>query len=94
LFYYKGSVLFYYNGWKKEGMGYIDEKNIRKNNNLINKYKVLFPKAWGTGNMAVDNLNPFIVDENSCCSETYIVIGTFDNKNTASNAISYIGEVQ
>lgn len=86
---FKNSVLFYYNGWKKEGIGYIDRTSIKKNIEWIKKYKVYIPKAWGIGNMSQDWLNPFLGMLNSCCTETYLVIGPFDNKQTAENVISY-----
>ena len=83
------SVSFYYNGWKKDGVGYIDKSRVKKNTAWINKYKILIPKAWGIGNMRTDWLNPFLVGPNSCCTETYLVIGPFDNKKNAENVISY-----
>lgn len=86
---FPNSVLFYYNGWKKEGVGYIDKSNIKKNLGWINKYKILIPKAWGIGNISRDWLNPFLVAQNSCCTETYLVIGPFDDKKVAENVITY-----
>jgi len=83
------SVLFYYNGWRKDGIGYIDKSRVKKNTAWINKYKILIPKAWGIGNMRTDWLNPFLVSPNSCCTETYLVIGPFDSKKNAENVISY-----
>src|SRR5690606_2419624 len=86
---FKDAVMFYYNGWQKEGIGYIDKGSIRKNIELINDYKVLIPKAWGAGNMAKDWLNPFIAEPNSCCTETYLVVGPFSKKSTAENVVAY-----
>jgi len=86
---FEGSCKFYYNGWRSKGIGYIDSKLIRKNKDLVNKQKVLIPKAWGTGNPLTDWLHPFIPDANSCCYETYLVVGPFESLNEAQNAISY-----
>lgn len=86
---FQGSVVFYYYGWRKEGVGYIDIKAIRKNVDWVSKYKVYVPKAWGIGNISQDWIKPFIGGPNSCCAETYLVIGPFDNKQTADNVISY-----
>ena len=86
---FKDSVEFYYNGWRKEGLGYIAKKDVKKNHNWMNGYKVLIPKAWGVGNAGKDWLNPFIVGPNSCCSETYLVVGPFVKRKIAENAISY-----
>jgi site-specific DNA-methyltransferase (adenine-specific) len=87
---FDNSVQFYYNGWQREGIGYIDKKNIRKNLELIYGYKILIPKAWGTGNISKDWLNPIIAENNSCCTETYLIIGPFQNKKQTENAVSYI----
>ncbi|MFI3296252.1 MAG: Eco57I restriction-modification methylase domain-containing protein [bacterium] len=83
------SVSFYYNGWRKNGIGYVNINSIRKNQELVNKYKILVPKAWGVGDMANDWLKPFIIAPNSCCTETYLVVGSYDNENTANNVIKY-----
>src|SRR5690606_7938498 len=41
---FKDAVKFYYNGWQREGIGYIDKDSIRKNVELIKDYKVLITK--------------------------------------------------
>jgi hypothetical protein len=87
---FKDSVKFYYNGWRKKGIGYVKPSLIRRNNELVNKHKVLIPKAWGTGDSLKDWLNPFIADDNSCCYETYLVVGPFKTKAESLNVISYI----
>ena len=33
---------------------------------------------------------PFLGEPNTCCSETYVVIGPYANKELAENVISYI----
>jgi site-specific DNA-methyltransferase (adenine-specific) len=86
---FKNSVLFYYNGWKKEGVGHIDKVTIKKNTDWIDKYKVYIPKAWGIGNMSQDWLNPFLGAPNSCCTETYLIIGPFEKKLVAENVIRF-----
>jgi site-specific DNA-methyltransferase (adenine-specific) len=37
---FNGSVKFYYNGWKREGLGYIEKTQIRKNLELVKCHKV------------------------------------------------------
>jgi len=86
---FKNSVVFYYNGWKKDGEGYIDRVAIKKNPDWIDKHKVYIPKAWGIGNMKKDWLTPFLGSQSSCCSETYLIIGPFKKKLMAENVISY-----
>ena len=87
---FNNSVEFYYNGWRKEGVGHIDRNTVRKNHDWIDKYKILVPQVWGSGDPATDWLHPFIVGKNSVCSETYMVIGPFAKKQHADNAITYI----
>ncbi len=63
---------------------------FNKNQNLIKEWKVLISKAVGTGDMQTDILKPFIAEPNSVCTETYLAIGPFKNKETCENVISYI----
>ena len=81
---------FYYNGWRSEGVGYIPLENIKKNNKWVTSFKILIPKAWGVGNSKTDQLKPFIPNRDSCCTETYLVVGPFDNKVELKNASLYI----
>ncbi|MFI3262627.1 MAG: Eco57I restriction-modification methylase domain-containing protein [Rikenellaceae bacterium] len=86
---FDGAVKFYYNGWRTKGVGYIKEKEVRKNKDIISGYKILVPKAWGVGNVFTDWLKPFIVEGKSCCTETYLLVGTKLKKREADNIISY-----
>ena len=86
----KGLLEFYYNGWRKSGIGYINESTVRKNKNWINQYKLLVPQVWGCGDASQDRIQPFIVGKNSVCSETYVVRGPFKRREDAENAVSYI----
>jgi site-specific DNA-methyltransferase (adenine-specific) len=86
---FNNAIKFYYNGWQKEGVGYIQKENIRKNIDFIKDYKVLITKAWGVGSIEKDWLNPLIVEPNSCCTETYLIIGPFSKKSTAENVVIY-----
>lgn len=72
--------------------GYINRNQISKNIEWIEKYKVCNAKAYGErGTFPYQVLaKPFIAEPNSCCSETYLVLGTYDTKSEAENAISYI----
>ena len=87
---FENSVNFYYNGWQRDGIGFVNKDSITKNKNWVDKIKILIPKAWGTGNMNTDWLNPIITNSNSACTETYLVIGPFKSKNEAENVYSYI----
>lgn len=86
----KDSVEFYYNGWRREGLGYMKRSRINKGTELIDKYKILIPKAWGTGQIGEGILSPILADPGSCCTETYLVVGPFNNKKEMINVESYI----
>lgn len=83
---FDGSVSIYANHKK----GYVARDKILINTTWIDKYKVLVPKAWGVGSIKNDWIKPIIVEPNSCCTETYIVIGPFDTKEYAENVVSYL----
>jgi len=72
--------------------GYIDADAISRNKDWLNKHKVMIAKAYGERGsfpyLVVGK--PFVADKNSCCSETYLVIGPFDTKKEAENTIGYI----
>ena len=89
---FDSSVCIYYYGWQKNGLGYINKSTVNKNHELIDRYKVLISKAYGTGgNIPYQVLNtPFIAAPGSVCTETYLTIGPFDDESTAQNVISYI----
>lgn len=86
---FQGSVAFYYNGWRKNGLGYVNKEDIKKNQSSLKGFKVLIPKAWGVGNANKDWLEPFIVGPDTCCTETYLAIGPFKTKKEAENVVSY-----
>lgn len=88
--YEEGLIPFYYNGWKKDGIGYVSNETIRKGQNLVDVIKILIPKAWGNGNPQTDWLHPFIPEKKSVCTETYLVVGPFVSEEEAKNAITYI----
>ena len=89
---FKGASEFYYYGWQKDGVGYIDKKTARKGLNLVDKWKVYITQAYGMGSGYPTQVinKPFVGKPNSLCSETYVLIGPFDNEQTAQNVVSYI----
>ena len=87
---FEGAIKFYYNGWRKEGIGYIDKKYVKKNLEWVNQHKLFVAKAVGTGDGKTDAIKSFKPENPSCTSETYLVIGPFNSKKTISNVLSYI----
>lgn len=70
-------------------VGYIQRKKVNKNIEWIDEYKVLTPKAIGSGRPGEDWIKPILADKNSVCTETYIVLGHFKTIKQAKNLISY-----
>ena len=87
---FPGAVTFYYNGWRKNGVGYIKRSIIQKNAVLIDSYRIFVPKAWGTGDPGTDTVNAFIVGPNSASTETYLTVGPFKSLEEAENALAYM----
>ena len=86
----ENDIEFYYNGWRKDGVGYVSSSSVNSNQSWVDCVKILIPKAWGTGDETKDWLNPFIVNPPSVCTETYLVVGPFESEATANNVMSYM----
>jgi len=74
------------------GVGYISEKAITRNHHWVKDFKVYISKSYGErGNYPYRFLaKPFIGERNSCCTQTYLLIGPVSSRNRAKNVISYI----
>ena len=70
--------------------GFISQSQIPKNTQWISQYKVLVPYAIGSGDSLTDRVKPILAPPGTCCTETYLVFGPFENKRLAENVISYI----
>lgn len=83
-----GAVKLYAN--KSEG--YVDRAEIIQNSSWIDKYKVYITMAYGAGEDFPHQIinKPFLGEPNTCCTETYVVIGPYANKDVTENVISYI----
>ncbi len=79
-----------------EGQSYISKRSISDCNGILNKYKVIITYAMSGGNkpsldgnyQIISSLKVLKPDE--VCTETYLVIGVFDNEITAQNLCSYV----
>ena len=72
--------------------GYINSNQAEINRHLINKFKVFVSKASPGGDNYPHQVisEPLIGSPNTCCTETYILIGPFENKQICENVISYM----
>lgn len=85
---FKNSVKIYARG----GCGYIQKSIITTNTQWIPLYKVIISRAYGMGNTQPYQVinKPINAGKNSCCTETYIVLGNYQNKIEAQNLYNYI----
>jgi hypothetical protein len=77
---------------KGKKIGYLERKEITKNTEWIDRYKVFTPRANNIGTeLNDDNLNAFVVEPNTICTESYIVVGADLglNKLSATNLCKY-----
>ena len=73
-------------------IGYIERNKITKARNLIDTHKLYISKAYGErGEYPFFFLGkPFYGEPNSCCSQSYLVIGPFTNKEQCDIVAKYI----
>ena len=86
--YFKNSVELYAN----KTIGYVDRKEITQNIQFVDKWKIFITRAYGAGEDFPHQIlnKPILGNPNTCCTETYLMIGTFDDKATTENVLSYI----
>ncbi|OBP42728.1 restriction endonuclease [Riemerella anatipestifer] len=76
--------------YQTKGIGYIKRADVPQNRHWIDEHKIIVPYAVGSGNSKTDKVNPIYAAPNTACTETYLVIGPFKNKQKCENVISYI----
>ncbi|KAA6332294.1 hypothetical protein EZS27_019187 [termite gut metagenome] len=75
-----------------KNVGYILPDEITQNKDWVKEHKVYITMAYGAGeNFPHQIINkPFYGEPNTCCTETYLVVGPFASEKRAKNVISYI----
>ena len=77
---------------KSKKIGYVERDEITKNANWIDNYKVFAPYANNIGTeLNDDNLNAFVGEPKTICTETYIVMGATLSLDliTSTNLVKY-----
>lgn len=69
---------------------YICKNEVSRNVDYIEAHKLIIPKAVGSGDAKTDVIKPIYCEPNSVCTETYLLVGPFRNKEECTNVISYI----
>ena len=82
------SVILYERG----GRSYVNRNEIIIHQDWIDKPKVYISAAYNAGDNYPHQVlgKPIIGEPGSCCTETYVVIGPFDNTKESENVVSYI----
>ena len=72
--------------------GTISLNEIPINKEMVKDYKILISAGYGAGEGFPHQIinKPFVVEPNSCCTETYIVIGPFLSKKRCENVVLYM----
>ena len=84
---FRGSVQL----WARGNVGWVDRKLVTKNRDWIGQYKILIPLMG----VAVDAFphqvigRPFLIGRDSCCTQTYLVLGAYDTIVEARNFERY-----
>ncbi|MDO4590282.1 MAG: Eco57I restriction-modification methylase domain-containing protein [Slackia sp.] len=85
-------VLLYSNKNAQKKPGFISRSDITTNADLIDKWKIFISYAYGErGSFPYLVLGkPFLGKPGTACTETYLVIGPFNNQECTRNALTYI----
>lgn len=69
-------------------VGYVERKEVTTNSDKIDSWKVFVPRANNIGTeLNDDNQNSFSVGHATICTETFVVIGLFQNLNETEASI-------
>jgi site-specific DNA-methyltransferase (adenine-specific) len=85
---FKNSIQIYAN----KTIGYLSKDKIDTNLSWIALYKIFISEAYGAGEDFPHQIinKPFIGMPNTCSTETYLVIGPYQNLQVAENVLSYM----
>ena len=78
--------------YTNKNIGFVKREEILQNQKWIDEHKIYISMAYGAGEDFPHQIinKPFYGEPNSCCTETYLVIGTFLTQSEAFNAITYM----
>ncbi|MBQ0143197.1 MAG: Eco57I restriction-modification methylase domain-containing protein [Prevotellaceae bacterium] len=80
----------HYTGYDCQGdnIGFLSIDDIPKGEDLIKKHKVLYPHGGSTSDRIFTRV--LYCRPNEVCTQSYIVVGPFDDKQTCDNVIKYL----
>jgi site-specific DNA-methyltransferase (adenine-specific) len=85
---FDGAIKIYTNN----GFGYIKSDEVVTNQDWVKKHKIYITMAYGAGEKFPHQIlnRPFYGEPNTCCTETYLVIGPYYSKEESLIVLSYI----
>ena len=84
---FKGSILLY----ARDAKGWINRNLITQNTQWIDKWKVIISRSFNGGYKFPHQIinRPIVAGPGSVCTETYIILGVFEDEESASNLAIY-----
>jgi len=95
-----------YKAWKARGVkciskgrleNFVDTKDFTDRYGILGKWKVCTSKATVEGSTFIGDVRSyftqnsmFIIEPNAICTQSYLVVNTFDNREEAENFIAYM----
>ena len=78
--------------FQRGGIGYVASHEIIKNESYVSKWKVFISRAYNAGDAIPHQIigKPLLAGPQSCCTETYVMVGPFATETESRNALSYI----
>ena len=81
--------------YERGGTSWTNDSEIMVNRHLIDKWKVITPMGYGEGGETSGYPRfiigkPIIVEPRAICTETYIVVGSFNSEFEANNLVSFL----
>ena len=85
---FSGSIKLYAN----KRIEYVSTDEITRNMEAVGRSKIFISKAYGSGNTYPKQVinNPIFAGKNTCCTETYLLVGPFKNEDETRNAMGYM----
>ena len=79
-----------------QGKGYYPASKVTDKDSILDKYKVIITYAMSGGNKPSSEGNYQVISSlqillpNEVCTETYLILGVFDNMTSAKSMLSYV----
>lgn len=83
---FKGAIKLYGN----RRVEYVKQDDVTRRLDIVERHKLIIPKAMGSGNSKTDLIKPLYCEPNACCTETYLLAGPFNSKTECENVKSYV----